>query len=638
VTGYTCGWYGMSSRKLQALRIWIAVVLSSAAVAPTAVAETTECGITSAVDVNQGSEERDSKSRDRLIAFESARAAVESDSADADVQIERARPLVPVPGTPSALDIRIRIHFARTLVLRSDRLRSGNASERIRAAALDLEASGLLDQAADHASLLELHRIRSFALGYRAEIYERSNRLDDALLLNRSALAAAYAVSDPEALARWHAQRGHLFRESGRPTEARTALEHARTALERLRFTVDVAEFVDLARPILMPLTDLLLREAESNPTKSQSLLAEVQRVLEGLKTAELRDFFGDPCLADQVRTDPSSIPGTLVLYPVVLEDRVELLVARAGRLHRFRSTATGEELVEEVRRFTIRLQDPTTRRYAASSEQLYDWLVRPIESFLDDEIEALVVVPSGPLLQLPIAALRDSKMGRFLIERVPVAVTPSLELTEPRPIDRNHTQTLVAGLTTSVEDFAPLPNAHREMIAVEESFPGEILENERFTLARFESTFDSRPFGIVHIASHGSFSGRSEDSFLLAHDSRIPIDRLAEIIGRSRFRSEKPLELLTLSACESAVGDDRAMLGLAGIAVRSGARSALATLWSVNDDATADLIARFYRELSQHGVSRARALQRAQTTLLSSERFRHPSFWAPFIIINSWL
>ena len=143
--------------------------------------------------------------------------------------------------------------------------------------------------------------------------------------------------------------------------------------------------------------------------------------------------------------------------------------------------------------------------------------------------------------------------------------------------------------------------------------------------------------YTVVHVASHGEFGGDVDNTFLLAFDGKLTIDRLERLIGVFKYRDE-PLELLTLSACDTAEGDDRAALGLAGVAVKAGARSAVATLWSVNDEASAELIADFYRELKKPSVSRAVALQRAQVKILSDPRYQHPGFWSPFLLINNWL
>ncbi len=151
------------------------------------------------------------------------------------------------------------------------------------------------------------------------------------------------------------------------------------------------------------------------------------------------------------------------------------------------------------------------------------------------------------------------------------------------------------------------------------------------------DQTMQQGNFGIVHIAAHGHFASEAAQSFLLTSQGKITFDELAKIVGRLRFR-EQPLELLTLSACETAQGDERAALGLAGVAIQAGARSALATLWRVRDAAATQLMTTFYQHLQNPAISRARALQLAQLELLQHERYRSPYFWSPFILINNWL
>ncbi len=123
----------------------------------------------------------------------------------------------------------------------------------------------------------------------------------------------------------------------------------------------------------------------------------------------------------------------------------------------------------------------------------------------------------------------------------------------------------------------------------------------------------------------------------MLTYDDRLTMDELARLVAVSELREES-LELLTLSACRTAAGDDRAALGLAGVAVRAGARSALATLWYISDEASAELVTAFYRELRKPGVPRAEALRRAQLGFLKDPSFRHPGYWSPFLLIGSWL
>jgi CHAT domain-containing protein len=231
--------------------------------------------------------------------------------------------------------------------------------------------------------------------------------------------------------------------------------------------------------------------------------------------------------------------------------------------------------------------------------------------------------------------ALHNGK--KFLIQDYAIAITPGLNLTDPKPIRRDQVRVLALGLTESVQDFPGLPYVSGELQAIHELLGGRSLLNQDFVVARVGEELRKEPFSILHIASHGHFGKDVEDTFVLAFDARLTMDLLGDYVGLFRFR-EEPLDLLTLSACETAAGDDRAALGLAGIAIRAGARSALATLWHVSDPASYRLVVEFYRRLQEPGVSRASALQAAQLALLKDPRYDHPCYWAPFLLINNWL
>jgi CHAT domain-containing protein len=251
-------------------------------------------------------------------------------------------------------------------------------------------------------------------------------------------------------------------------------------------------------------------------------------------------------------------------------------------------------------------------------------------------KLDTLVFVPDGPLRTIPMAALHDGR--QFLVSKYALGTTPSLNLTDPRPLRRDNTRVLAVGISESVQGFPPLPSVSQELAAVRRLFAGTTLLNGDFMMASLESKLRTEPYSIVHVASHGQIASDVDRSFLLTYDQKLTMDKLEQVIGRLRFRDD-PLELLTLSACETAAGDDRAALGLAGIAVKAGARSALATLWYISDQATADLIEDFYRELQENpSLSRAAALQRAQLKLSRDARYQHPGFWAAYLLINNWL
>ena len=175
------------------------------------------------------------------------------------------------------------------------------------------------------------------------------------------------------------------------------------------------------------------------------------------------------------------------------------------------------------------------------------------------------------------------------------------------------------------------------ELEALHKLYGGTVFENQQFTVAGMEKDLGETPYQIVHIASHGQFDSDPNKTFLLTYDGRLGMNKLEQILGLSRFRTDA-VELLTLSACQTAAGDDRAALGLAGVAIKAGARSALATLWTVNDPASAQLVVDFYRALLDPAVSKAKALQQAQLELLKDARYRHPSYWSAFLLIGNWL
>jgi CHAT domain-containing protein len=212
----------------------------------------------------------------------------------------------------------------------------------------------------------------------------------------------------------------------------------------------------------------------------------------------------------------------------------------------------------------------------------------------------------------------------------------------EPRPIRRDHITMLVDGLTVPItrdgEQFPALPHVREEVDGLQKLFGGISLVDQDFRVPKVESALEQQPFSVVHIASHGEFSGDVRKTFVLTYDDRLTLNGLEHLIRPSQLR-DQPVELLSLSACQTAAGDDRAALGLAGVAIKAGARSAFATLWCVDDKASTDLVQDFYEHLQKSAdISKAKALQAAQVKLLRQPLTSHPCLWAPYLIIGNWL
>jgi CHAT domain-containing protein len=367
-------------------------------------------------------------------------------------------------------------------------------------------------------------------------------------------------------------------------------------------------------------------------------LLREARIAMEGLKAAELRDYFRDECVTEleAARMPLEGVSAkAAVIYPILLDDRLEILIGRYSGVSRHTVPVGAEELTREVRALRNALGSPAAAGFRAPAERLYAWLVEPYADALAAQgVDTLVFVPDGALSTIPMAALHDGT--RYVGERFAVAVTPGLSLVAPHALDIRGGRMLLAGLSESAGGFPALPQVKNELAAIHALYSGDVVMDAAFRVDSVEEAMRERP-RVVHLATHAVFTGDAESSFLLTHDGRLTMQRLGEVVGLTRFGDE-PLELLTLSACETAAGDDRAALGLSGVAVRAGARSALGTLWAVPDASTYELIVAFYRQLEDPGVSKAEALRRAQTQLRASPHFAHPYYWAPFLLINNWL
>lgn len=269
-------------------------------------------------------------------------------------------------------------------------------------------------------------------------------------------------------------------------------------------------------------------------------------------------------------------------------------------------------------------------------ARQVYDMLLRPAAAKLTASgVTTLVFVLDGSLRNLPMAALHDGQ--QYLVEKYSIALAPSLQLLQPHPLQRQQFKGFLGGLSQAHQGFSALPNVTFEIEQIKSRIPAQVLLNQTFISTKFQQQINSTSFPIVHLATHGQFSSNAEDTFILTWDDRITVKQLGQLL-QAREGELNPIQLLVLSACETAVGDRQAALGMAGVAVLSGARSTLATLWSVSDRSTALLMAEFYQALEQPGVTKAQALRRAQLSLLKQPQYENPYYWAPFILLGNWL
>jgi CHAT domain-containing protein len=338
------------------------------------------------------------------------------------------------------------------------------------------------------------------------------------------------------------------------------------------------------------------------------------------------------------------------VIYGIILPERLAVILSLPGKPLRYFATELkaspnlkaanqGNQEVEN----TVGDLFATLNPFVDSPEPLrpqqkiYDWLIRPAAAELENNrIKTLVFVLDGVLRGVPVAVLHDG--SQYLVEKYSLALTPGLQLLSSRPLSSEKLRILAAGVSEARDGFAPLPGVKQEVTEISEILPTEILLNTEFTRDRLRAKIENAPFPVVHLATHAQFSSRAEDTFLLTWSERVNVKNLDNFLRERSIKTRKPIELLILSACQTAVGDKRATLGLAGVAVRSGARSTMATLWAVQDQSTADLMVQFYKSLNQPLISKADALRQGQLSLLHSAEYKHPYYWAPFVLVGNWL
>jgi CHAT domain-containing protein len=411
------------------------------------------------------------------------------------------------------------------------------------------------------------------------------------------------------------------------------------------------------------------LERAQSLPIASPEYQKELDLALDAidsLKLAELQNYFGNDCVFavfDKERVDDLEREDTAVFSSIILEDRTAIVISLPNpeykfnpkakrRLKKFQWINDSQKLREEIKKFRVDIQkfyDPTDP-FLTPAQNLYNWIIRPFTSDLDAaQIKTLVFIQDGLLRSVPMAALYDGQ--EFIVQKYAIATTPGLRLTSPKPLDFQGLRTLALGLTEAAivdgEKFKPLANVTEEVEQVTKLFPGsKKLLNEQFTPQSLEQELKQAVYPIIHMATHGQFGTIPEDSFLVTgNNQKITITQLESDIRRFSGGSE-PVELLALTACQTGIGDDRATLGMAGITVQAGVRSALASLWYVDDAFTQELVAKFYDNLrsrsaapsGQSQMSKAEALKEAQKALINQNKKIHPAQWAPFILIGNWL
>lgn len=351
------------------------------------------------------------------------------------------------------------------------------------------------------------------------------------------------------------------------------------------------------------------------------------------------------------------------LIYAVPTAKHLELIVVMPGAkpLHRRVATVSRDQLVKRVEalRSSVTNREAQPRDYLPPAQQVYQWLIAPIAADLKAQnVTQLIFCLGTGLRTAPLAALHDGE--QFLVEQYDLAIIPAFNLLDVQRSNLRQARVLAMG-AEKFAAHAPLPAVPLEVAVITNHlWQGTAFLNQNFTLENLKQARAQYPYEIVHLATHANFvPGVVSESYILFGDRPLGLDQV-----RSIGLANPATQLLVLSACQTALGSPQAELGFAGLAVQSGAKTAIASLWAVDDTGTLVLMSEFYHQLKTARTVSA-ALRQAKLAVLSGRvklatsqvartlgprsfppelmplayaELSHPYYWAAFTVIgNAW-
>ncbi len=485
------------------------------------------------------------------------------------------------------------------------------------------------------------HRTQAQITSELAQLYGDLGDFTTAIELTHDAIALANQAQAMGIAAIYHHHLGRLLIQAHRPAEALEPYRQAIVQFRSFRQAYALSDsntqlsFQDTVEPIYREAIGLLLQ-----PNASQDAIREARDLLEALQVAEIANYFRANCLTSRPIEVSNIDPHAAILYPIVLPDRLEILLSLPDNTMQ-RYTVLQPQAVTFAAAAAARSSMSRSRGLEEQQEamqRLDQWMIAPFRASLETAgIETLVFVLDAPFRTIPMTALFDGQ--HYAIERYNIALAPSLQLLETKPQPSTSFSVFLGALEAARQGFRPLPGARDEVEAIADRMPSELRINQQFTLKQLKEALRYASHPIIHLATHGQFGSTPDSTFVLAWDGKLNLtDFRDELLSRDEVR-HGAIDLLVLSACQTAIGDKLAILGMAGFAVQSGARATIASLWGVNDDATARQMTFLYEALVQPDVSKAEALRQAQLkTIALGGDYAKPFYWAPFVLIGNWL
>jgi len=482
----------------------------------------------------------------------------------------------------------------------------------------------------------------SYIYGYMGKLNENIANYPMAIQYTKKAINISAYNNFPESLYLWQWQQGRLLFVKNDIDSSIEMHKKAINTLMPIRSQIyqtsrnKKTNFQIKIKELYTSLIEKKIKQLDKE-SNQQVLLLEIRKTMDQLKQTQLENFYKDECIVrknkDFENFDINA--DSAVIYPIILSDRLLILLIMDNGIKPF-IVPYDDNLETIVKKFGKRLRDDhLDKRFELYAREIYDILIKPLEKdLIKNNIDTLVFSPDGILHILPFSALHDGK--QFLIEKFAIAIIPSINLTDLDILTQFDKKILLAGL--SEEANPPLPGVKKELTQIKTKIKeGKLLIDKSCTASNIEYELSYNDYSGIVFATHGQFSKSPEKTFLSIYKEKLTLDNLESLMNISRFRNQN-IELLTLSACETAMGNEEIALGLAGIALKTGVKSVLATLWSVNDEVTYIVIKNFYSQLmkSISKISKAKAMQNVIKKLIAGN-YRHPYYWCQYILIGNW-
>lgn len=508
-----------------------------------------------------------------------------------------------------------------------------------------LPSTNLLTEAIQQAIKLGDRHAQAYAMLYLGKLYEQNGNFKEATNLSIQALSITEQLQTKDIAYQLEWQLGRLAQKQADKQQAIAYYQEAIKSLDSVRQDLSSLEnpevqfsFRDDAEPIYRELVDLLLPRLE--PKVSQANLKQAQLTIEALQLAELENYLR--CQLPKSQSINKVIEQhnfkTAIIYPIVLEDRLEVILKLPGQeeLIRYTTLISKAELEAKIKKLQENIEEGKTAEDPTTNfAEMYKILLKKAEMYLknpNSKIDTLLFVLDGSLQNVSMASLYNGKS--YLIEEYNIALNLGLQIVDEKPLEKENLNVLVAGISQEVNGNSALSYVEKEVKVIPHS---TILLNSDFTFKTLQQKINTESFSVVHLATHGLFSSDPEETFILAYDQEINVHRLINLLRSQQQNQPHPIKLLVLSACQTAKGDKWAGLGIAGLAVRSGARSTIASLSNVPDKSTALMMSYLYEELGKPGVTKAEALRSAQRKILQDPEYKKPFYWSSFILLGSW-